>query len=360
MLKKLKFLLTPILLGLGFAFIYLLVFSPELLREQFSPTKAPLNASHFSFANAVKAASPAVVNIYSESISNRPRSLRPQIARELGSGIIMSKKGYILTNYHVINNADQILVVLNDGRQFTDVQIIGYDKITDLALLKINADHLPEIPTDDNYVAQVGDIVLAIGNPLNIGQSITQGIISATNKSNLTQKRRLKLLQMDAAVNRGNSGGALVNTNGVLVGIPSLVFKPSAGTEAQGIFFATPYPLAKQVMESIIKDGRVIRGYTGFDADPVDSSGRLVRNNHTPVYGMRVARLDPLGPAWRAGFELGDIIIKINNEKTTSIDKMLTLISHSAPQSELNFTLVRNGEVLNIAVVVADLNDAPR
>ena len=360
MLKRIQFLLTPVLLGFGFAFIYIVLVSPELLPKQLSSKQTPANASHLSFANAVQAASPAVVNIYSESISNRPRSLRPQIARELGSGIIMSKKGYILTNYHVINNADQILVVLNDGRQFTDVQIIGYDEITDLALLKINADHLPEIPTDDNYVAQVGDIVLAIGNPLNIGQSITQGIISATNKSNLTQKRRLKLLQMDAAVNRGNSGGALVNTNGILVGIPSLAFKPSADSEAQGIFFATPYPLAKQVMESIIKDGRVIRGYIGFNAEPVDSSGRMIRSNYTPVYGVRISSLDPLGPAWRAGFEHGDIVVKINNEKATNIDKMLTLISHSAPQSELNFTLVRNGEVLNKTVVVADLNDAPR
>lgn len=356
MLKKLQFLLTPILLGLGFAFIYLLVFSPELLREQLSTNKAPLNASHLSFANAVKAASPAVVNIYSESVSNRPRSLRPSTpVRELGSGIIMSKKGYILTNYHVINNADQILVVLNDGRQFTDVQLIGFDIPTDLALLKITAEHLPEIPTNNDFIPQVGDVILAIGNPLNLGQTITQGIISATDKTNIAQTRHTRFLQMDAAVNTGNSGGAVINTNGTLVGITSAKFKHARNLEVQGIFFAVPYSLAKEVMDKIIKYGRVIRGYIGFDADPVDSSGRFVRNNHTPVYGMRIARLDPLGPAWQAGFELNDIVTKIDGKKVVNTNTTLELVTNTPPGSVLNFTIIREGKVIEVPVTVGEL-----
>ena len=355
-IRKLQFLLTPILLGLGFAFIYLLILSPELLRNQFNASEEPLNASHLSFAKAVKAASPAVVNIYSESISNRPRSLRPVSAvRELGSGIIMSKKGYILTNYHVINNADQILVVLNDGRQFTDVQIIGFDVPTDLALLKITAEHLPEIPTNDEFLPQVGDVILAIGNPLNLGQTITQGIVSATDKTNIAQTRHTRFIQMDAAVNTGNSGGAVINTNGTLVGITSAKFKHSRNLEVQGIFFAVPYTLAKQVMDKIIKYGRVIRGYIGFDADPVDRSGRLIRSSHTPVYGMRIARLDPLGPAWQAGFEIDDIVTKIDGNKVINTNHTLELITNTPPNSEITFTVVRAGKLIEITAKVGEL-----
>ncbi len=356
MFKKLHFFITPAVFGLGFAFIYLLIFSPELLRTQFIANQMPLNASHLSFAKAVQTASPAVVNIYSESISHRPRSLRPASPiRELGSGIIMSKKGYVLTNYHVINNADQILVVLNDGRQFTDVQLIGFDIPTDLALLKITAEHLPEIPTNDDFVPLVGDVILAIGNPLNLGQTITQGIISATDKTNIAQTRHTRFLQMDAAINTGNSGGAVINTNGTLVGITSAKFKHSRNLEVQGIFFAVPYTLAKDVMDKIIKYGRVIRGYIGFDAEPVDSSGRLIRSNHTPVYGMRISRLDPLGPAWQAGFQTNDIVTSINGKKFVNTNNTLELITNTPPGSELNFTVTRDGQVIVLPVIVGEL-----
>ena len=186
--------------------------------------------------------------------------------------MIMSPDGYILTNYHVINNADQILVILTDGRRFFDVQLIGFDTITDLALLKINANHLPVIPVNDNYTTNVGDLVLAIGNPLNLGQTITQGIISATGKQKITDSPYNNLLQMDAAINVGNSGGALVNSNGDLVGITSAQFKTRENLNIQGIFFAVPYTLAKEVMGKLIRHGRVVRGYLGFEGTAVDSS----------------------------------------------------------------------------------------
>ena len=136
-----------------------------------------MSSEHMSFSSAVQRAAPSVVTIFSESISNQPRYKRQNTIQELGSGVIMSQDGYILTNYHVINNADQIIVILTDGRRFYDVQLIGFDTITDLALLKINSDHLPVIPVNDNFKPRVGDVVLAIGNPLNLGQTITQGII---------------------------------------------------------------------------------------------------------------------------------------------------------------------------------------
>lgn len=353
MLKTFKFVFFPTLLGLGFAFIFLFIRHPESLRFYVPEKPKALNQSHLSFANAVRNASPAVVNIYSESISNQPRSLRGQSSvKELGSGIIMSKKGYILTNYHVINNADQIIVILKDGRQFTDVQLIGYDTPTDLALLKINAEHLPEIPIDDSFKPQVGDVVLAIGNPLNLGQTITQGIISATDKTNIAQTRHTRFLQMDAAINTGNSGGAVINTNGTLVGITSAKFKHKRNLEVQGIFFAVPYSLAKQVMDKIIKYGRVVRGYLGFTAEPVDSAGRLLRDYNTPMFGMRITQLDPLGPTWAAGLQQNDIVIRIDGQKIVSMQQTLEQIANTPPGNQLKFEFYRGSQLQSMNITV--------
>lgn len=355
MLKTLRFVFLPILLGLAFAFVFLLFTNPQLVGFAPSNSTQHLNQTHLSFANAVRSASPAVVNIYSESISKQPRSLRTQSAiKELGSGIIMSKKGYILTNYHVINNADQIIVILKDGRKFTDVQLIGYDTPTDLALLKINADHLPEIPVDNNFVPQVGDVVLAIGNPLNLGQTITQGIISATDKTNIAQTRHTRFIQMDAAINTGNSGGAVINTNGTLVGITSAKFKHKRNLEVQGIFFAIPYSLAKDVMDKIIKYGRVVRGYLGFTADAVDRSGRFLKDYNTPMFGMRITHLDPLGPTWQAGLQKNDIIIKIDGQGILNMQATLEKIANTLPGTQMTLTLYRGNQLMNVKVTVAE------
>ena len=231
-LKLIKFILPPLFAGLSIAFL-VVFFSPNMRAALLPnvPLPSAMSASHLSFSDAVKRAAPSVVTIFSESISKEPRYKRKNTVQELGSGVIMSQDGYILTNYHVVNNADQIMVILTDGRRFFDVQLIGFDTITDLALLKINADHLPVIPVDDSYVSSVGDVVLAIGNPLNLGQTITQGIISATGKQKITDSPYNNLLQMDAAINVGNSGGALVNSNGDLVGITSAQFKTRENSE---------------------------------------------------------------------------------------------------------------------------------
>ncbi len=267
----------------------------------------------------------------------------------------MSQDGYILTNYHVINNADQIIVILTDGRRFYDVQLIGFDTITDLALLKINSDHLPVIPVNDNFKPRAGDVVLAIGNPLNLGQTITQGIISATGKQKITDSPYNNLLQMDAAINVGNSGGALVNSRGDLVGITSAQFKTRENLDIQGIFFAVPYSLAKDIMEKLIKHGRVVRGYLGFTGTAVDSTGKDVSDSYTPVTGMRINNLDPLGPAWQAGIKEQDIVIKIAGLSVANPQQVLEKIGNTEPGKEIEFELYRDGKILKIMVTVAEL-----
>ena len=356
MLKLLKFVLPPLFVGLGIAFL-VVFFSPNMRASLLPnvPLPSAMSSNHLSFADAVKRAAPSVVTIFSESISKEPRYKQQNTVQELGSGVIMAQDGYILTNYHVINNADQILVILTDGRRFFDVQLIGFDTITDLALLKINADHLPVIPVNDSYTTSVGDVVLAIGNPLNLGQTITQGIISATGKQKITDSPYNNLLQMDAAINVGNSGGALVNSNGDLVGITSAQFKTRENLNIQGIFFAVPYSLAKEVMAKLIRHGRVVRGYLGFEGTAVDSTGKEVNDSLTPVAGMRITNLDPLGPAWQAGIEEQDIVIKIAGLSVANPQKVLEKIGNTQPGKEIEFELYRSGKVEKIMVTVAEL-----
>lgn len=360
MLKSLKFLLSPILIGLGIAFLILLM-KPSL-RPDFWPANivssaqsSAITQSHLTFADAVQRSAPAVVTIYSESFSSQSRYSSQRAAQELGSGVIMSDDGYILTNYHVINNADQVVVILADGRQFNEAQLVGFDTVTDLALLKINAKQLPVVPTDDNFLPQVGDVVLAIGNPLNLGQTITQGIISATGKQNISQSSHTNLLQMDAAINVGNSGGALVNSNGILVGINSAQFRAKRNIDIQGIFFAVPYSIAKNVMNKLIKYGQVVRGYLGFSATAVDSSGEAIRDQFTKVSGMRINNLDPLGPAWQAGLQNQDIILKIDGQPVSNIQQTLELIGNTKPGTTMDFELIRNAKKYTIAVTVMEL-----
>jgi serine protease DegS len=355
-LKLIKFILPPLFAGLSIAFL-VVFFSPNMRAALLPnvPLPSAMSAGHLSFSDAVKRAAPSVVTIFSESISKEPRYKRKNTVQELGSGVIMSQDGYILTNYHVVNNADQIMVILTDGRRFFDVQLIGFDTITDLALLKINADHLPVIPVDDSYVSSVGDVVLAIGNPLNLGQTITQGIISATGKQKITDSPYNNLLQMDAAINVGNSGGALVNSNGDLVGITSAQFKTRENLNIQGIFFAVPYSLAKKVMGKLIRHGRVVRGYLGFEGTAVDSTGKEVNDSLTPVTGMRITNLDPLGPAWQAGIEEQDIVIKIAGLSVANPQKVLEEIGNTEPGKEIEFELYRDGKIEKIMVVVAEL-----
>ena len=242
-LNALKYIVRSASYGVVFA-VVLLLLVPQL-RDNHSDALNLLNFSTkpqppLSYAKAVAAAGASVVNIYSTAILKNPRY--GQQSREntrLGSGVIMDAGGYILTNFHVVQNADLIQVLLQNG-QILAAELIGFDLYTDLAVLKVNAENLPVIPQNKNLSSLSGDIVLAIGNPLNLGQTVTQGIVSATGRTGLSNTSYQKFLQMDAAINEGNSGGALINTNGELVGINSRQFTDKQ-LNIQGIFFAVPY-----------------------------------------------------------------------------------------------------------------------
>lgn len=355
MLAKLKFLLNSIAYGLAAALVIILLV-PEL-RNNLGLNKLTENVMRpeaMSFANAVKQAAPAVVNIYSVASARQPGSQDVPI-NDLGSGVIMTPNGHILTNYHVVDNARSILVHLQDGRQF-DAEVIGLDRYTDLALLKIDANNLPTIPQQRDLEPQVGDIVLAIGNPLNYGQTITQGIISATGKKGLTPGvSYTNFIQMDAAINIGNSGGALVNSEGMLVGINTA----SAGNTQQGIqgiFFAIPYQVAKTIMDKLLADGEVKRGYLGLGGRAINQIGKPVRRSVESIAGIQITSVDPLGPAWRAGLKVNDVLLAVNNKQLASVDELLNIVENQRPGSTITLDVSRNKKLLKIDVVVGELD----
>lgn len=349
LLPVLTYIIRAISYGVLVAVAALLLF-PQLnnnikLSTIFSQTHSPMPAK-LSFARAVSLASPAVVNIYSEEIQTTPKygQKRRQSTR-LGSGVIMATEGYILTNFHVIENADLIQVLLQTG-QLYPAELIGFDHYTDLAVLKVNASNLPVILQKADQESLAGDIVLAIGNPLNLGQTVTQGIISATGRNGLSNTSYLEFLQMDAAINEGNSGGALVDSNGVLVGINSRKFtQANSSLDIQGIFFAIPYHLADKVMKQIIANGRVIRGWLGISAT------RYLAD----IKGFVIASVSPNSPAKLAGLLPGDIIYKINELPINSITQALDIVAETPPNTNVSFKLYREGKAIEKMVTIVEL-----
>ncbi|MBU2926254.1 trypsin-like peptidase domain-containing protein [Colwellia sp. 4_MG-2023] len=346
----LKYIINSISYGVLFA-VALLLLKPNLNDNTFIKqllSTEQQETSPLSYAKAVSVASPAVVNIYSEDIM--PSSVYGQAARKtttLGSGVIMDSNGYILTNLHVIQNADLIHVVLQNGQQFP-AQIIGFDKITDLAVLKVNASNLPTIPQKYNQQSLAGDIVLAIGNPLNLGQTVTQGIISATGRSGLSNTSYLNFLQMDAAINEGNSGGALVNSNGVLVGINSRKFTQSnPQLNIQGIFFAVPYELAAKIMQQIIENGRVVRGWLGISATQYSTDAK----------GIVVEEVSPNSPAKVGNIQVGDILYQIGSQPINSIVQALDIVAETKPNTTLIFKLYRQGKIIETNITIAEFTN---
>ena len=307
-----------------------------------------------SYASAVKKSAPSVVNIYSQQYidSNLGSSKQQLQPVGLGSGIILDKRGYILTNYHVIEKADQILIALQDGRLFT-ASIIGSDKITDLTVLKIKAKNLPVIPQNSDYTPEIGDLVLAIGNPYNLGQTVTQGIISATGRSGMSVTGRQDFIQTDAAIHEGNSGGALINSNGELVGINTSEFYAGDNDLTHGISFAIPYRLVKHVMDSLITNGRVIRGSLGIVAENLDPL--LAR-----LWGLEaknsiiVKSITTGGPAEKSGMQINDIILKINNENIPNLIMAMDKIANIQPGSNIDITILRHGKEKTLNVVIGE------
>ncbi|ATA25627.1 outer membrane-stress sensor serine endopeptidase DegS [Brenneria goodwinii] len=310
-----------------------------------------------SYYHGVRRAAPAVVNVYNR-VPN-PDQLNELNVQTLGSGVIMSENGYILTNKHVINNAQQILVALQDGRLF-EAMVVGSDSLTDLAVLQINGAGLPVIPINPNRTAHIGDVVMAIGNPYNLGQTITQGIISATGRVGLSaagdnrQNGRQNLLQTDASINRGNSGGALVNTLGELVGINTLSFdKSSDGETPEGISFAIPVALATKVMDKLIRDGRVIRGYIGINGiqmENLDQKGI----EQGRMSGILVKTVDPGGPADKAGIQVNDILLSVNNKPTRSVIETMDQVAELHPGTVIPVTIERDKKSLTLNMTIQE------
>ncbi len=307
-----------------------------------------------SYNSGVRHAAPAVVNVYNRNMGN---SSQNELAiRTLGSGVIMNDNGYILTNKHVINNADQIIVALQDGRVF-EALLVGSDSLTDLAVLKINAGNLPVIPINPHRAPHVGDVVMAIGNPYNLGQTVTQGIISATGRIGLSPSGRQNFLQTDASINQGNSGGALVNSLGELMGINTLSFDQSNdGATPEGIGFAIPTALATKVMGKLIRDGRVIRGYIGI-------SGREVSPLHGPnsgldhIQGIVVNEVTPNGPAANAGMQVRDVIVNVNNKPAVSAIETMDQVAEVRPGTVIPVEIMRDGQKLTLHVTVQEYPD---
>jgi len=342
-IETLKYIIRPASYGVMIAVVLLLLI-PEWRTntlQVLENTTAPPQA--LSYAKAVSIASPSVVNIYSEEITSSPlygtKASRPT---RLGSGVIMDSSGYLLTNFHVVENADLITVLLQNGLELP-AELIGFDAYTDLAVLKVEAINLPIIPQRANLQSLAGDVVLAIGNPFNLGQTVTQGVISATGRGGISVTNYKEFLQMDAAINEGNSGGALINTNGELVGINSRQFT-DANTSIQGIFFAIPYSLANKVMQKIIANGRVIRGYLGVSVSAIQAT----RN------GFTIGSVYDNSPAKKAGLKANDIVYQINDIAITSFPHALDIVAETAPGTTLSFKLIRGKQKLEFPVTIVE------
>jgi serine protease DegS len=365
-------------LGLAAALIALYM-KPDMLRHQAAdpavpePAQAPVAAAPagagdaapappapeqatgamVSYADAVATSAPAVVNVYTERVVRVPavqsfpqglapylgdmwNSYRERVERSLGSGVIYDHEGHVVTNYHVIAEATQISVQLRDGRE-APAELVGSDPDTDLAVLHVKLADLPEIRLGRSDRLRVGDPVLAIGNPMGLGQTVTQGIISATGRGRLGVSTFENFIQTDAAINFGNSGGALVDARGELVGINTAVIARNAGIE--GIGFAIPVDLVRGVVDSIVGQGRVIRGWIGIR--PQSLKPEECRQFGFPMGAVIVTAVYRNGPAAAAGVRPGDVITQVNDQGVNGAEDLLARIAGQAPGQSVGLTIHR-------------------
>jgi serine protease Do len=326
------------------------------------------------FSPVVRSAAPAVVNISSSRVVKAPqgseelndpflrkffgeefsRQFRvPRERREhsLGSGVIVNPSGYVLTNSHVVDGATNIKVALSDTREF-DGKIVGIDPGTDIAVLKINADHLSTLPFADSSKVEVGDIALAMGNPFGVGRTVTMGIVSAIQRGGLGIEDYEDFIQTDASINPGNSGGALVNVHGELIGINTAILSPSGGN--LGIGFAVPSNMAQTVMDQIIKTGKVTRGFMGVSIQDItpDIAAAMKLNVRK---GALVGDVEENSPAARSGLQPGDVIVELNGKPVADSRELRLAVSSLAPGTTIKLRTLRNGATKDVAMTLGDM-----
>ena len=375
--KLFAFVYEAAVTGLAVAFLALLILRPEILFKSraIDVIEAPPPAvsqgdggAPTSYAPAVQTAAPAVVNIYTTKVVTQQRHPlfsdpsfrrffgdrfgmpRQRLESSLGSGVIVSRKGYILTNNHVIRGADEIQVALADGR-VGRARLVGADPDTDLAVLNIDLPDVPAITFGRSDSLRVGDVVLAIGNPFGVGQTVTQGIISATGRSELGISTFENFIQTDAAINPGNSGGALINTAGQLVGVNTAIFSRSGGS--QGIGFAIPSSLALAVMEQIIEQGHVVRGWLGIEIQ--DLTPELAES-----FGLRtqqgavVAGVMRGGAGAKAGLVPGDVLVSVAKQAVPNARGALNAIAALPPGKTVTLGIIRGGREMELRATVGE------
>jgi len=326
-----------------------------------------------SFAPIIKQAAPSVVNIYTTKTvrdsgrgnplfndpmfreffggreAPRPRNRQQQ---NLGSGVIVSKDGYILTSNHVVEGADEVRIQTSAGVEMV-AKIIGNDSATDTAVLKVEASDLPAITLADSDQLEVGDVVLAIGNPFGIGQTVTMGIISAMGRGSLGIVDYEDFIQTDASINPGNSGGALVDAQGRLIGVNTAILSRTGGN--QGVGFAIPINMGRHVMESLIQNGRVSRGFLGVVLQSL--TPELAREFNLPdTNGALIAGTEDGTPAAKAGMKPGDVVVEYNGKKVTDSRNLRLMVSQTRPKTEVSFKVLRDGETMDFKLELAELD----
>jgi serine protease Do len=371
------FMLIGLILGLGIA--SQLNFHTTVTAEDktVSPTSVEiLTKNNQAMAELVAAVKPSVVNISSTSkakggtvqspFSDDPFFRRffgdrfgsPEKPREhkrsgMGSGVIVDRNGYILTNNHVVKGADEIKVKLSDNREFKG-EVVGSDPKTDLAVVKINTDNLPVVQLGNSDALKAGETVLAIGNPFGLNQTVTSGIVSATGRANVGIADYEDFIQTDAAINPGNSGGALVNIKGELIGINTAIFSTTGGY--QGIGFAIPSNMAKTVMESLIKSGKVVRGWLGIYLQPL--TPELAKQfGIADETGILVGDVIEDSPAEKAGIQRGDVILEFNGRKVEDPRSLRNMVSATKPDDKVSVKLIREGQQKTVRVKITELSD---
>ena len=330
---------------------------------------APLprdNPPTVSYASVVKKVSPSVVNIYTSKTLRFDPAVREylrqmlgadRVPRErrqqaLGSGIIVSSDGYILTNNHVVEGADEVKVALSDEKTVYDAKIIGTDPQTDVAVVKVTAENLPAITFADSGKIEVGDVTIAIGDPFGVGQTVTMGIVSAKDRGGMGITNYEEFIQTDASINPGNSGGALVDAIGRLVGMNTAILSGTGGN--QGIGFAVPINLARYVMERIVVDGKVTRGYLGVKIKPLTSE-IAKQSNLLQQNGALIAEVTPGSPGERAGLKPGDIVTEFDGKPVADSRHLQLMVAQKPPGSQVSMKIVRNGKEQTLTVQLGEL-----